>query len=144
MQVSVGGVLTQVLFLLANGLSLLVARPVSQDVHFKLLASHQFKAIHALCGQTSFFVRRKLHDRVASVLARVRVFRQFNCINLAEGREELTDVLLGQRGHVSNQTTDVDAVVLLSLLVLVAWCQSVAQGWQLILVSPIKEKRLAN
>ena len=73
-----------------------IARPISQDINFELLTGHQFEAIHGLGCDTGLLVRSKLNNRVSSIVASVRVFRQLNCVNLAEGREELANVLLSQ------------------------------------------------
>jgi len=81
---------------------------------------------------------------MSTVLASVRVFGQLDGVDLSKGREELPNVLLAQGCQVADQTTDVDSVVLLTLLVLVPWGQRVAKRWDLRLFHSTRINRCIN
>ena len=87
---------------------------------------------------------RELDDRVTTILARVRIFRQLNRVDLTERLEKLADILLSQSGQGPNQPANVDPVILLSLSVLVARCQRITQRRNVILVRPTKDQRLVR
>ena len=90
MDICVCCILSKVLLFISSFL----ARPISQNINLELLTGHQLETIHGLGCDASFLVRGKLNNRVSSIVASVRVFGQLNCINLAEGREELANILL--------------------------------------------------
>ena len=123
MQISVRGVLTEV-FLAISALGL---GPIRQDVNFELLTVHELEAVHALSSDSCLLVSSELNDGVTAILPSVGVFRQLDRVNRTEWAEELPDVLLGQRGEVTDQASNVDAIVRLTLLVLIAGRKSVAQ-----------------
>ena len=81
-------------------------------------------------------MRRKLYDCVTTIFACVWVLWKLDRIDIAKRREELANVCLCQRCKVANQSTDIDPIVLLPLLVLITRCQSVAERRNLILFSP--------
>ena len=81
---------------------------------------HELEAVHALRSNPGFLVRGELHDGVTTVFTGVRILGQLDCINSSKRTEKLTNVLLSQRSKLSNQSTDVDPVIRLTLLVLVA------------------------
>jgi len=67
-------------------------------------------------------------------LTRVGVFRELNGVNAAKRTEPLSDVLLTQSAEIAGQPADIDSVVLLSLLVLVAGSEGVSDLGQVVLV----------
>ena len=89
-QIGVGCILAEVLFLVTSFL----ARTIGQDVYLQLLSMHQFEAVHALSCNPGFLVRGKLDYGVAAIFASVGIFGQLDCVNGAKRTEKFSDVLL--------------------------------------------------
>ena len=125
-EVRVGGVLAQVLFLVASLAICSVFRAVLKDVDFQFLSGHDFEVIHGLGGHFGLGVVGELHDGVSLVLASIWVLGELDRVDAAEGAEPLSDVLLAQSSEAAREAAYVHSVILLPLLVLVAWGQSIS------------------
>jgi len=133
-KVRVGSVFTEVLFLVVSVCVVLVFWTVLEDVDLQFLARHHLEVVHSLGGHLGFGVVLELDNRVSLVLTRVGVFWELNGVNAAKRTEPLSDVLLTQGAKIAGQAADIDSVVLLSLLVLVAGSESISYLGQVVLV----------
>jgi hypothetical protein len=118
-------VLTEVVFLVLI-LSGSILGAIRENVNPQFLSRYHLEAIHIGCSQLGMGVLGELHNRVSLILSRVWVLWELNCIDLAESGEPLANVLLGQLTKLANQTTHIDPIVELSLLVLVSGGQCIA------------------